>query len=372
VAGDPSDLATAFLSAAESQVRKQEAGSADPLVSQAFVLGWQMAELYRPGRSRSAAPADETDLPGLSRLSEPELTVLRANQLQAGLAKLTKPITACGLTVPDAQALLANLTDPNTNQDAEIRSFHVAILAALTAADFRLGKAYGLGRALADTTRSPADPGAELARYRVATVSGWIRDLSSAFPPHAAHPVAKSLTAWSCYVEPDSGGKRRDLDAQLRRQLGAQGRLWRNLLSGERLPTQTLEVLDYLKAAEGMFRQSGSVTLTFVKHYWWVILLALALVFGGIALVVSSSGWAATGAGAASLLASLGLTWKGIGTALGTAVARIEPPLWDSQLDQVIYERITPNEILAGQPKQTPSGDEPSLTVVEPETPSSL
>jgi hypothetical protein len=116
-----------------------------------------------------------------------------------------------------------------------------------------------------------------------------------------------------------------------------------------------------------MFRQSGSVALTFLKHYWWVILVALTLVFGGVALVVSSSGWAATGAGAASLVASIGLSWKGIGTSLGTAAVRIEQPLWDSQLDQAIYERITPDEILAGQPKPPPSGDEPSLTIIDTE-----
>ena len=363
--GDPTDVATAFLSAAESQFKKQAAGSPDPLVSEAFALGWQMAELYRPGRSRSAAPADEDDLPGISRLSEPELTVLRANQLQAGLAKLARPITHCGLTVPDVRPLLEKLKDANSDRDAEIRSFHVAVLAALTAADFRLGKAYGLGRALADTTRSPSDAGAELARHRVATVAGWIRDLATAFPSHAAHPVAESLSVWSRYVEPDPGGEKRQLDAPERRQLAAQGRLWRNLLSGERRATQTLEVLDYVNAGEGMFRQSGAVALKYLKHYWWVILVALALVFGGVALVVSSSGSAATGAGVASLVASLGLTWKGIGTSLGTAGARLEQPLWDSELDHVIYKRITPDAILAGQPKESASGDEPSLTIVD-------
>ena len=75
----------------------------------------------------------------------------------------------------------------------------------------------------------------------------------------------------------------------------------------------------------------------------------------GVWLIVGPGSGFAAGLGGASIFASLGLSWKGIGTSLGTAGARVEDPLWQAELDQAIYERITPDEIVKSQRKHKPS-----------------
>lgn len=349
----PADVLSAALETAAAQFRESTVG--DRRVMVAFALGWQMAEVYRPDRRSGSDPAAALDLPGISRLSSAELQAMGLFQIQAGITKLRDAICDAGLDVPDAERFgerVRSLDDPHARGQA-IRDFHVTLLATLTAADFRLGKAYGLGRALADTTRLPADWRAELATYRVATLAGWIRELASALPPHAAHPVAQSLEAWSRWAQ---SAESRDT-----RTLAAQGRLWRSLLSGEKQATDVLESSDYLRAGEGMLQRTAALSARFLRHYWWLVLLALVLLGLGVWLIVGPGSGVAAGFGGATIFASLGLSWKGIGGSLGTAGARIEQPLWQAELDHAVYERITPDEIVQSQRDHQAGPDEPSL-----------
>ncbi|MGI8712102.1 MAG: hypothetical protein ACR2NR_02755 [Solirubrobacteraceae bacterium] len=342
-----------MLDAAETAAKRGAVAQPDTCVSVAFTLGWQMAEVYRPDR-RAVTPVSELDLPGISRLTDAELAEMRLAQLQAGIAKLWRPIADAGLWAPDAQAFSDRMRDPDpdpADRDQAIRAFHVALLSTLTAADFRLGTAYGLGRALADTTRDPGDPRAELGQPRVATLTTWIRELTTAFPPHAAHPVAESLQAWGRWATTAGPG---DADAVTR--LRVQGRLWHSLLSGEKRAIDTLETSDYLRAGEGMLQRTGALAGRSLKRYWWIIVIALALFAVGAGLIEGSSNGVAVGTGAATLLAGAGLSWKGIGTSLGTAAARIEQPLWEAELDTVIYRRITAAQVLSAEHQRDRKG----------------
>jgi hypothetical protein len=358
-AGDgerPTEALSAAFETAAAAFRAEATG--DRQVMTAFALGWQMAEVYRPDRRGGARAAAQLDLPGISRLSAAELQELGLFQVQAGITKLREPICSAGLDIPDAEHFgerVKDIDDPHARGQA-IRDFHVTLLATLTAADYRLGKAYGLGRALADTTRLPPDWRAELATYRVATLAGWTRELASALPPHAAHPVAQSLEAWGRWAQTQSGD-----GGETRRKLGAQGRLWRNLLSGEKRAIDVLETSDYLRAGEGMLQRTAGLAGTFLRHYWWLVLTAIALLGVGVWLIVGPGSGVAAGFGGATIFASLGLSWKGIGTSLGTAGARVEQPLWQAELDQAIYERITPDEIVQSQRDRRRGPDEPSL-----------
>jgi hypothetical protein len=362
----PSDAATAFYEAATAQVKRSELGRPDPLVSVAFTLGWQMSEVYRPERRATLAPpVSEHDLPGISRLTEVELEQMGLDQVQAGITKLAGRIINAGLELPDAEQFGDSLTeasDPVARQQT-IRGFHVRLLSTLTAADFRLGQAYGLGRALADTTRDPPDYVTELGRARIATLTGWVRVLGSALPDHAAHSVADSMEAWSRYV---SGAGRNDTDTQAK--LRAQGELWRSLLSGEKQPTAMLETSDYLHAGEGLLQRTAALAGSFLKHYWWLVALVVILFVGGIVVIAVSASATAVVAGAGSVLASLGISWKGIGNSLGGATARLEQPLWQAQLDQAVYERITPQTIVDSQAAVRRGPDEPSLDAPRPTT----
>jgi phospholipase C len=357
-AGSPTETLTAGSASAGAALRVNDEG--DRRVMVAFSLGWQMAEVYRPDRRGGARPAAQDDLPGISRLNAAERQEIGLFQVQAGITKLRDSICDAGLEVPDSERFaedVIRIRDPEERRGT-VRNFHVGLLATLTAADFRLGKAYGLGRALADTTRRPPDWRAELDPHRVSTLAGWIRELGSALPPHAAHPVAQSLEAWSRWARAVG-----ENDGATQRKLSAQGRLWRSLLSGEKHATGVLETSDYLRAGEGMLSRAGALTLKFLSHYWWLVLAALALLGLGIWLIVGPGSGVAAGLGGVSIFASLGLSWKGVGTSLGTAGARVEEPLWQAELDQVIYERITPDEIVMSQRNRRPGPDEPSLVV---------
>ena len=343
--GSPSDALTTFATTALADAKLAALGDPDWRVSEAFALGWQMSEIYRPDAPEQPPPVQAGDLPDLSQLSSTDWDEIGLFQLQAGISKLSEAIRVAGLTVPDAERFSAQLR-PLTGEDRSgaLGRFHIDLLATLTAADFRLGKAYGLGIALADATRFPSNYRVELQSSRVSVLAAWIRDLASAFPPHASRAVAPSLERWSAWAAnpPESGEAS---EAQLLPHLQRQGRLWRSLLSGEKRPVDTLQQIDYLTAGEESLKNAGSLARRFLRHYLWACLGALVLLIAGIAVMLVASNPAGIVSGAVAILAGLGFGWKTIGTSLGAAAARVESPLWGAALDDVIYHRITPSQL---------------------------
>jgi hypothetical protein len=345
-AGSPADALTAFANSALADAKLAARGDPDWRVSEAFALGWQMSEIFRPDAPEQAPPVQAGDLPDLSQLGSGEWDQIGLYQLQAGINKLRDAITIAGLTVPDAEQFAEELR-PLTGEDraSALLQFHINLLATLTAADFRLGKAYGLGRALADATRFPANYQVELQSSRVSVLAAWIRDLASAFPPHASRAVARSLEQWGTWAgsPPQSGDAS---EAQTLPRLQPQGRLWRGLLSGEKRPIDTLGQIDYLIAGEESLKNAGLLARRFLRHYVWAFLGALALLVAGIFVMLVAANPAGIVSGAAAILAGLGFGWKTIGTSLGSAAARVEAPLWGAALDDVIYRRITPSQLI--------------------------
>jgi hypothetical protein len=345
-AGSPSEALSMFATTALADAKLAARGDPDWRVSEAFALGWQMSEIYRPDAPEHAPPVQAGDLPDLSQLDATEWDEIGLYQLQAGISKLSEAIIIAGLTVPDAEQFAANLR-PLTRDERSgaLRRFHIDLLATLTAADFRLGKAYSLGLALADATRFPANYHVELQSSRVSVLAAWIRDLASAFPPHASRSVAHSIERWSAWAaNPPQSGE--GSEAQVLPHLQAQGRLWRSLLSGEKRPVDTLQQVDYLTAGEQSLKNAGSLARRFLRHYLWACLGALALLIAGIVVILVAGNPAGIVSGAVAILAGLGFGWKTIGTSLGAAAAHVESPLWGAALDEVVYERITPNQLI--------------------------
>ncbi len=309
----------------------------DPEVMAAFALGWQMSELYKPGAWPAHDAEPEADLPGLSGLGGSERAALGLDQIQVGLKKLEAAITAAGLTMPTTAAAVGAIpaTVPNAAYEKAIFELHVSLLRKLTATHFKLGKAYGLGRALADTTRLPHDLStleAQLEQHRVAKLLDWLSDLTSLFPPHAAHVVHDSLEDWRDWaangpVDPD--GKAVGL---LRRQ----GQRWRSLLSGEKTATDALTVEGYVKAGEVALSRTGSLASGFFKRYRTGIVVAVCLFAAGLGLLIWDPTGGSVAAGLAGIVASLGVTWKGVGASLGNSAAKMERPVWEGALDEEI------------------------------------
>ena len=362
--GTPSDALTALLSAAENAVQHPPAEPApDARVTAAFSLGWHVAELYRPD-VQTRAPARPDDLPALSRLDPEERVSISLRQVDAGLARVGPAITAAGLNLPETTVLngaFAVPPDPAARGQAVV-ALHISLLSTLTATDVRLGRAYGLGRALADTTRHQySGPGLarELDPQRIAQLRAWLDDLASVLPAHAAKSVSQSLGRWAQAVRPPApptppgihaGAVPAPPGSELLDLVGRQGELWRALLSGEKAGADMLVVDNYLDAATGMLATTRRMVARFLVHFWWLAALIVVLFAGGILVIVLAAGSAASVvAGVGGVLASLGLTWKGVGNALGGAAGAIEQQVWGAELDDAIADAIT---LLPTNPKR--------------------
>jgi hypothetical protein len=353
-AGAPTDALVAFGESLVSAAKTASSSTADPNVALAFSLGWQMAELYRPGSSprpaaRTSASDDKPqldDLPGLSSLDDPKRAEILVDQVQAALARLAGPLAGAGFGVID----LSGLRTPGTLPPPDaVLTVHVEILGHLTAADFRLGKAYGLGRALADTCRKPTDDASlrrQLGNYRVANLLGWLDDLNSAFPPHAGHAVAASLRDWSEWAARDApgatpAGQPSLTDQDALKLVRRQGELWRALLSGEKRGADMLDMDAWLDVAKGFERRLRTAAVAAICRMRWLAGLILFLFAFGVALMIFASDSGVIVAGAATLLSSVGLTWRGIGGSLGQLAGKLEQPLFGSATDDAVAASIT-------------------------------
>lgn len=205
--------------------------------------------------------------------------------------------------------VLTALADPDrksvTTLDA-VFTLHCRLLEALTVADFRLGKAYGLGRAMAETALLPAaaatDKEAEqqfrcvLAPGRLVTIRDWLADLKTLLPAHTAYAVSRSLQGWEQWAH----GPPADGDwAAAQPAIQVQGRIWRQLLTGEKAARDILKLSDYHAAGVRVAKRV-------ITRFWWVIAIAAFLIadviFVGsylhnippsIRLVADSPGWQA-------------------------------------------------------------------------------
>jgi hypothetical protein len=339
--------AKAFVSSLVTAA-EQPGPTPDPDVSVALALGWQMAELYRPAAWPTQPPRRGTDLPGLSGLSGSERALVGLDQVDVALSRLKGAIAEHGLPEPTTEKAHAALKGGKPTDEAfrdTIFDLHLDLLATLTAANFKLGKAYGLGRALADTTRQPTDMRtvkAQLERHRIANLRAWLADLSSVLPAHAGHAVDESLGLWRDWAAPDTPKVNPGEDVpRVIRLLRRQGERWRALLSNEKAGADTLELQEYVQAGSDALMRLGGLTWQFVRRFSILLVLAAALFGLGLWLILSDSNSGHIAAGLSSVLVSLGLAWKGVGGSLGQTAGKLERPVWEAALDRQIAQAIT-------------------------------
>jgi hypothetical protein len=328
-------------------------GTEDPGAAVAFALGWQVAELYRnPHRMRPDTRPPPEDLPGVGGLTNAQRTDLGLRQIEAGIHRLLPRIALAGLAPPEiAPVRLAFADEGDTSEPPDLRALivpmHTATLETLTAADFRLGKAYGLGRAMADTAE--VDDDASLARqfdrWRIRQLDTWLADLDSAFPAHASSAVRMSLARWTQWaLQPSLGGRPlvwdRDIVA-VRQTLYRQAQRWRALLSGEKAGLDMLKAKDYLAATKDMLSRAGQLFWGVVRHLWFVFLFVAALIALAVLLLINSDSTSSNVAAIGAMAAAIGVTWQGVGTAVWRAAQRLEQPLWGAALNVAISEAIT-------------------------------
>lgn len=357
-------------------------------VNSAFVLGWHVAELFHskvPGSVRRRQAGVEK-LAGVGELDPLAQARLLLAQVQVDLQRVWRSIDL-DHQQPDpspVQSLLeADARAPGQFQVA-MAALHGELLMGLTAADFRLGKAYGLGRALAETALLPDSKNPQtLLRlfdpYRLANLLEWLADLKSVFPPHAAEAVRRSLPAWAAWsqhpvlrpplddrqpreraqlpqgrpVDWSSAADRESVTRALRRQ----GQLWRAVLSGEKDCVDLLSGDDYVGAADRLLGHLRRLLLGFLRRFWIttsVLAVLVVVIIGTLVFVHTASRAAAvvlTAAGA------IGLTWKSAASGLGRVLGHVQRPLWESELDTAVADAITrlPRERRAADRSRAPA-----------------
>jgi len=341
--GKPSELGSAFADAVVAAVRQQEATTAEVHVATAIALGWYLAALAHPGDVTRTAAAARGDLAGPVAPSSTSVLAFLRCHVEVAYARLEGVVERARLSLPDLKQLGECI---DASKDADRRSVAAeldgGVLAVLSAVDFRLSKAYALGRGLLNVTSRPStDPTLveHLSAERVAPIVADIDDLSSALPPHVGHSVRASLVEWRASIREGSPVTPETPKTWL--CLARQGELWRALLTGEKQGLHMLEIEDYVDAAERLARRMRTIALRLVKRFPEAVAVVLVLFAAGIALIAFTDSEVAVIAGAGSILASLGLTWRGVGRSLGGLAGKLERPLWGAELDASITQAIT-------------------------------
>jgi hypothetical protein len=219
------------------------------------------------------------------------------------------------------------------------------LAAALRGADSRYAKAYGLGEQL-NRLRNEAYTTALFAQPWVAAMLVALDGLSTALPPHAARAVSNSIRRWETL---ETAPPNPEVLIQ------AQCDLWRSLLAGEKKGTEMLEPQNYLDAAERLSQKLRKLGVSVIRRFPVLISVIVFLFVGGIVLlIVGSSAGTTAVAGISAVLAAFGLTWKGVGGALGKLAGKIEAPLWGGELDGAITDAITLGHTAAGRSPAAP------------------
>jgi hypothetical protein len=373
----------------------------------ALVLGWHVAELFHANLPRSTQRRQTSldKLVGIGELDPLSRARLLLGQVEADLQRAWQ-FDDSGQPPPaldPVQSLLqAEVRQPGQVQ-AAVAELHRQLLVTLTAADFRRGKAYGLGRALAETTllpnaRDPQTFQQVFARHRLANLLGWLADLKSAFPVHAAEAVRGSLQAWAAWSDAptlhlaldeqrpasaaEAGGQplgtaampvatarvppppraafrwrlaRHPRQRQARpvdwaspadresvtRTLRRQGQLWRAILSGEKDGVDLLSTDDYLLAADRLLGHIRRLTLGLLRRFWIATVIVAAILVGGLVKVFTVRAASTVLAAALTVAGAIGLSWKGAASGLGRVLAQAQRPLWESELDVAVANAVT-------------------------------
>jgi hypothetical protein len=335
--------AKTLAAAAKAAFEAAAARKSYPKIEASFRLGWHMAELLliarslpdpdKPAADEKAAPPTRLESPGdLDPSIRLELLVRQitvdAKEIgqAAGIAPAQLPVKLDGLEQlkPDDRA-------------AAIATTHRALVTGLTASDFRLGKAYHVGIALADTTLQP--DANTFASERVRTMCGNVDDLKETFALYASHAVSETLRVWAQWGAKHPGVPHGDAAVAL----GNQGRIWRALLSGEKAPTELLGTEDYVMALENAGRR-GVHTARQIAHHMRIAIVTAVALFAAVAaaLVYFTHGDARGLVGVAAILGALGISWKGMGAVLGRSFERVESEVWDAELgDRVAAKALS-------------------------------
>jgi len=330
----------------------QADAAARPTAEQlALEAGWTMAVLY--GKIEPIPRGEFPGLPTANELQPAERRKLESDRLGYLLRLLAGMPGFAGSGLP------TEVPAPDGNEEAwqqALRGLNLDILCALAAIRRQTQLAYELGRSLRDTAnpRDQHPPNLTLsrvfARDRVATLQGWLAELTSEFPPQTAAVVAASLGRWSDFATITAGtssarlksGGRTKLAETMYKYLLRQGDLWLMLLTGAYSTSGLLSPEGYVAAGELALRRSATIIRGVLKHYWAALLVG-AIALGAILyLAVTYLGGAAkVWTSIAAIAGSLGITVQAVTSATARLAAEAERPVFAAAEEDVMAWAIT-------------------------------
>jgi hypothetical protein len=380
-------------------------------VERCFALGWHIAELYGlPSEARDRLPETRPtplqtgDQPAAGQPSEtsaaagaavpPPSDAGQDASTSAKLAYLTPPkdLPAAQLNallqteiVVDLAGISAALADDHSGDSGEklkamrdipiplitqpdfaahVRALDEKLLEALTAAGFRLEKAYSIGRGLYPiaaqrTLEDLREVGVDGQLFSV--VAGWLRDMKTSFATCATDTVVVTLMQWQNLVSPPKDGQStggdggavptvKEFNPEL---LQRQGEIWRSLLSGEKAATDYLNLGDYVSAGQHLVQHYAQLARTVVGR-WWVWIGAAAVISLAVTLlaIVLNQGSAVIGVGAA-VLGLLGVTSATVTGAVRQALQFVQQPLWEAEITDAMIVSTSLAPVTPTQRSQT-------------------
>jgi hypothetical protein len=357
-----------------------------------FSLGWLMAELFDPRRRVSSmvrqppfdADVQRPQVPDLG--PDPKLVFLAAEltELVWWYPKLKRPaeavtretgklkaaVAAESAAVGDAAAAAdvdeTAATTTATAAEAPGAGTAFSVAALLTAVselnqaildDFadtpeRLS-AYQLGLALSDLTWLPRtpEPGTQgsaatrpsaliglFSRPQLAAVKTLLNGAGSQLPTSAATVVSQSLDNWADWLDvnaasftesgADAWSARGDIVLSA---LRVQGWVWYSVLIADPDVSVSPSMGAWVQAGSSIARATAKISGVILRRFWWLVLIALAVLGGLLALViVNLSGASQVWASLATVAAVVGASGIGVGSGVSSAFDGVGYEIWNA------------------------------------------
>jgi hypothetical protein len=304
--------------------------------------------------SQVAAVTGETDkLKAAVAAESVTLGEAAADADAAGLADAAVPADGGAAMVVSAAA--AEATGGGTAFSAAafltaVSELNQAILDEFADTPERLS-AYQLGLALSDLTWLPRrpEPGSQgpaasrpsalvglFSRTQLAAIKTLLSGAGSQLPASAGAIVSQSLDNWADWLDvnsasfTESGADAWSGNADV--VLGAlrvQGWVWYSVLIADPEVSAAPSMGAWVQAGSSIARATAKITGVVLRRFWWLVLIALAVLGGLLALViVNLSGAGQVWASLATVVAVVGASGVGVGSGVSSAFDAVGYEIW--------------------------------------------
>ena len=198
----------------------------------------------------------------------------------------------------------------------------------------------------------------QLSRARVAKIQEWLSTLTPDLPNDAAAIVGASLGRWAdlantIFDTNSPGGLNRrqselEVAGEMTRSLLPQGDAWINLLVGAESSEGLLTPEAFVAAGEAALDRTARIVRKIATRYWYALLILAIAVAAALYFAARDVGGAAkVWTQIATVAAALGITAKGIGTAMARLSAGAEKPIYGlEKVDAMAWSVTTiPNDL---------------------------